>query len=150
MGLIRKELKQKHPDLNKTTKALVNVMFTGAWVANSLKVLLRPYGITLKQNNILIILDHEEFPMTTSEIRDQMIDNVSDVTRLIDRLVTKGYVRRKKQAKDKRLVDISITQLGIELLDRISIHTTLENLANTLDESDVEQLNLLLGKLRNI
>lgn len=143
------EIKQKKPFANQSAKLIVNVMYTSAWVSDNLKTQLKPYGITLKQYNILRILYGAEKPLTSSEIRDRMIDKMSDVTRLMDRMTIKGLAKRKTRSKDKRLVDITISQTGIELIKQISAQSPLEDFAKTLGDKDTEQLNLLLDQLRN-
>ncbi len=146
---LEEEINQKKAFASQTAKVIVNLMYTGAWVANSLSAQLKPHGVTLKQFNILRILKGTVSPLTTSEIRDRMIDNMSDVTRLIDRLITKGYANRKKRSTDKRLVDITISHNGSKLLDKIDSDLPLYDFAKSLEDDETDLLNSLLDKLRN-
>ena len=46
-----------------------------------------------------------------------MLDKMSDVSRIADRLLKLGYVERSKNIADKRSVQISISNKGILLLE---------------------------------
>lgn len=147
MGL-EEDIKQNRPFASEVEKALVNVMFTNGWVNEKLKNLYKPYGITPKQYNILRILGGADQPMTTSVIRNRMIDKMSDITRLIDRLIIKDVVSKKVKLEDKRLVDISITEKGLQLLSAIKSAWP-KDFPKGLNEEDAFQLNELLDKLRS-
>ena len=122
-------------------------MFTNGWINEHLKKQYKPYGITPKQYNILRILGGADEPLTTSDIRGRMIDRMSDITRLIDRLILKELVTKKVKPEDKRLVDISISEKGSELLKTMRAAVTHEY-ASGLTENEAVQLNNLLDSLR--
>lgn len=144
---IEEDIKQKRPFDSEVEKALVNIMFTNGWVNENLKKQYKPFGITPKQYNILRILGGAEKPLTTSVIRSRMIDKMSDITRLIDRLILKDVVSKKIKIEDRRLVDISITQKGIKLLQTIKTSASQE-FAGELSVDEAAILNNLLDKLR--
>ena len=78
-----------------------------------------------------------------------MINKMSDITRLIDRLILKDYVLRKTHSSDKRLVDIIISSKGKVLLSNIRDHNLpLSSILGNLNNEESEQLNLTLDKLR--
>ncbi len=130
-------------------KALVNVLYTQGWLRDQLKLYLSQYGITLKQYNILRILRGADKPLTTSEIRERMVDKMSDTTRLIDRMIKKEWVQKSICDFDKRLVDIKILDKGLDLLDDIKgIEKKAQDIFSSLDHDEVEKLNYLLDKLR--
>ena len=144
---IEEDIKQKKPFESEVEKALVNIMYTNSWVNENLKNQYKPHGVTPKQYNILRILGGAKEPLTTSVIRNRMLDKMSDITRLIDRLILKGVVTKKVKPEDKRLVDIKITEKGLELLRTIK-KSRVPDFVSGLSDSDAMKLNELLDKLR--
>ena len=107
------------------------------------------YEITSQQFNILRILRGAGKPLSTLQIRQRMLDKMSDTSRIVDRLVIKGVVKKVVCKTDKRLVDISITDKGKKLLSKIDLHhDELDGVLNNLTETDVVTLNKLLDKIR--
>ena len=104
------EIKQNIPFTDEREKALVNLIYTQNWLNHHLKLFFKPYDITPKQYNILRILRGTNRAMSTSEIRRRMLDKMSDISRIIDRMVKKQVVKKKICPSDKRLVDIEITK----------------------------------------
>lgn len=131
-------------------KALVNIIYTQGWIREQLRQYFSQYDITLKQYNILRILRGANEPLTTSQIRDRMVDKMSDTTRLIDRMIKKGWVEKKTCPYDKRLVDIKIIDAGLDLLEAIKgLDQKAKDLFGVLDVKELEQLNYLLDKVRS-
>jgi DNA-binding MarR family transcriptional regulator len=78
-----------------------------------------------------------------------MLDKMSDTSRIVDRLVAKGLVRKHTSKTDKRLVDVTITDEGRELLTKLDRHNDeLDNIVTSLSEGEMNTLNNLLDKLR--
>ena len=147
---IEEEIKQKRSFVNVHEKAVVNVMYTHSWIIEQMRSYFKTYGITIKQYNILRILRGADGPLSTSQVRERMLDKMSDTTRLIDRMIKKGWVEKKVSASDRRLVDIQITDQGLDLLDQIKdIHEKSAEIMDNLTEEEIEQLSLLLDKIRN-
>jgi DNA-binding MarR family transcriptional regulator len=80
-----------------------------------------------------------------------MISKMSNTTRLVDKLILKGYVKRFVCQDNRRKVDIFITNEGLELLNRLDpiIDSKEQELTKNLDSSELETLNHLLTKLRD-
>jgi len=147
---IEEEIKQKRSFVNVHEKAVVNIMYTHSWIIERMRSYFKTHGITIKQYNILRILRGAEGPLSTSQVRERMLDKMSDTTRLIDRMIKKGWVEKKVSKNDRRLVDIMITDNGLDLLDQVKdIHHKSAEIMNNLTENEIEQLSLLLDKLRN-
>jgi len=147
---LEQDIKQKTPFLNEENKAMVNILFTAGWLTEQLKYHFKPYGITPKQYNILRILNGANMPLSTSEIRDRMLDKMSDVTRLIDRMVLKDWITKETNSIDRRLVDVGITEKGKALIQEISdAKPQLNDKMSNLNSEECSQLNLLLDKLRD-
>ncbi|MEM7658869.1 MAG: MarR family transcriptional regulator [Bacteroidota bacterium] len=108
-------------------------------------------SITLQQFNVLRILRGQHpNPISTSDIRERMLDRRSDVSRIVDRLVKKDLVVRRPCQNDKRLVDVLISKEGLSLLNSLDQQENeFQNIMGSLDQKEVEQLNELLDKLRS-
>lgn len=129
----------------------INIKLSSNWLADHVKEFLSPYGITQKQFNILRILRGQKGEgLTILEIRDRMIDRMSDTSRLIDRLGKKELVFKCTCSLDKRANRVCITEKGLELL--ASIDTRMPDFKISMSDLSEEEaciLNKLLTKLRN-
>lgn len=134
---------------NPQQKAMVNVLYTYGWIIERIKNILAEEDITHQQYNILRILrGSAPQPLSTLQIRERMLDKMSDTSRIVDRLVLKGLVKKTICTKDKRLVDVVITEKGQKLLKKLDQDATgWDNIIN-LSEKESEQLSHLLDKLR--
>lgn len=129
----------------------VNLIYTSNWVQERQKSYFSKFGITQQQYNVLRILrGNYPKPYSTSDIRERMLDKMSDASRIVERLVKKDMVVRKINMKDKRLVDVTISDSGLDLLEKID--KTIENFVqkpfSNLTEKEQEILDSLLDKVR--
>jgi len=131
-------------------KAVINIIYTSKWIEEEIKVTLKKHGLTLQQYNVLRILKGQSpKPLSTSAIRRRMLDKMSDASRIVDRLYKKKLVLRTPCPADKRLVDVLISEKGLELLDEIDLmKEQMDFLLNNLNETEAKQLNTLLDKAR--
>jgi DNA-binding MarR family transcriptional regulator len=130
-------------------KAIINLIFTYNWTTEKLKNLLEESDLTLQQFNILRILRGSQTPLSTLQIRERMLDKMSDTSRIVDRLIIKELVKKVTCKKDKRLVDVTITSKGLKLLEKLdSQEDKMETIIKALTESEAETLNTLLDKIR--
>jgi DNA-binding MarR family transcriptional regulator len=135
---------------NVWIKATINLLFTNNWVEERLKELVEPYGITLQQFNVLRIL-RGQYPqkVSTCVIRERMIDRMSDSSRIVDRLNQKGLVQKSPCKSDRRLVDVVISDAGLEILAEIDNYPPIVNgVFQNLSAEEAELLNTLLDKIR--
>ena len=101
-------------------RAFLNIMVTGAWLQGSVNALLKPHGLTEPQYNVLRILRGQQgASMNLYEIGDRMVHPTSNVSRIIDKLLEKGWVERKACEENRRRVDITITTEGLKLLETV-------------------------------
>ncbi len=134
---------------NEHQKAMVNVIFTCNHLLEKMKLLLESEDITHQQYNILRILRGNNKPLSTLQIRERMLDKMSDTSRIVERLLKKGLADKKVCATDKRLVDVTITTEGSALLERLDkLNHLIDNLTSNLDQDEAKQLNFLLDKIR--
>lgn len=131
-------------------KVVVNLVYTYNWINSILKERLDKHHITLQQFNILRILRGQyPTPATINLLKERMLDKMSDASRIVDRLVQKGLVTRETNQKDRRAVDIIISEKGLEILSKLDpVITPEEILKANIPEDDVIRLNYLLDKLR--
>jgi len=146
---IKEAIQQKRPFRNNYQQVLVNLLYTHNWVTDQLRQYLKPYGVTMKQYNVLRILKGAGEPITTSIIRERLLDKMSDASRMVDRLHQRGLVVRSTCATDKRLVDVTLSAEGEALLQNMKdIEQEMDAIFEHLDEKDSALLSELLDKLR--
>jgi len=135
---------------NEYQKATINLIYTFNWMNERIKHLLDKYDITPQQFNILRILRGAGKPISTLQIRQRMLDKMSDTSRIVDRLLKKGLVQKVVCEGDRRLVDVTISESGLELLERLDAHQDdMDSVFKNLDEEQAITLNILLDKIRS-
>lgn len=131
-------------------KARINIIYTYNWLTEQVKSMFDEWEITSQQFNILRILRGEGKPLSTLQIRQRMLDKMSDTSRIVDRLVKKGLVKKTPNGEDRRLVDVVITARGKKLLEKIDpFEEYADKVMQSLSEEETKTLNTLLDKLRN-
>ena len=134
---------------NERQKVIINIIYTSNWINEKIKIVLDKEDITLQQFNILRILRGAGKPISTLQIRQRMIDKMSDTSRIVDRLVVKKFVKKIVCAADKRMVDVSISAKGIKLLENIDRSADeMDAIAASLTKADALAMNNLLDKMR--
>jgi DNA-binding MarR family transcriptional regulator len=115
------EIKQTKPFPHRSSEALVSVLRTAALLEHQLNEILRPYGITESQYNVLRILRGAgPKGLCGREISERLISKVPDVSRLLDRMEGMHLLRRDRDATDRRHVTARITPAGVRVLDESS------------------------------
>lgn len=132
-------------------KLLINIIFTNNWLSAKSKCFFDQKDITAQQYNILRILRGSQQGLSTLQIRERMLDKMSDTSRLVDRLCLKALVTKAAHQTDKRLVSITITNKGLQLLKLMDEEEEkLIGIMNGVTPKEATQLNTLLDKLRDI
>lgn len=133
-------------------RATLNVIFTGAWMSERMNSLLKPFGISEQQYNILRILRGQKGKaISLQDISGRMVHKMSNTTRLVEKLRVKGLVDRQVCPSNRRKVDISILPAGLELIEKTSRELAEMNqcFKNNLTAKEATTLADLLDKLRN-
>lgn len=135
---------------NSHQKAVVNLLYTYGWITNLLRLLLNKHNVTLQQYNILRILRGQHpNPATINILKERMLDKMSDASRIVERLVQKDLVIRCVSDKDRRAVDILISQNGLDILQKLDTEISLKAmLSNKISEEEASTLSGLLDKMR--
>jgi len=131
---------------------IIGLMQSGNMAHDQINTLLQSYGLTLQQFNVLRILRGRNGSAACLEsITNDMIQRMSNTSRLVDRLMVKALVDRKVCEKNRRKVDIFITDKGLKLLAEIDLVLDARELEITscLTSQEKEQLFQLLEKLKS-
>lgn len=132
-------------------KAIVNLIYTYNWTTERLKLIFDKEDITMQQFNILRILRGSDKPLSTLQIRARMLDKMSDTSRIVDRLLIKGLVKKTVCETDKRLVDVTISDKGRKLLQKLDLFDMeIESIVQSLSVEEAETFNHLLDKIRQV
>ncbi len=135
---------------NEKHRLRVNLLYSSYWLADRIGEFLKPYGITQQQFNILRILRGQSpDPISTKELRERMIVSGSDTSRLLDRLIEKGFAWKRPCPHDGRLIQAFISEGGEKLLSHIDNQIyELDAVMDNLSEKETLVLNQLLNKMR--
>ena len=131
-------------------KVIINVAYTSGWLNNLLRCQFERYNLTQQQFNILRILRGQfPNPCTIDLLKERMLDKMSDASRIVDRLEQKGLVSRCTNKRDRRAVDIRISETGMDILKKMDAEFKASDfLKNNLTEEEAGLLSDLLDKLR--
>ncbi|MDB2442741.1 MarR family transcriptional regulator [Flavobacteriales bacterium] len=132
-------------------KSFVNLIYTAALFEANFNKFIKPFGVSSQQYNVLRIL-RGQFPnsISSGDLHSRMIHKMSNASRLVDKLVEKGYVIRVVNANDKRNILVSITDLGLRLvIDLDKEVAAFQKTSIDLPSSKLKDLNLILDELRS-
>ena len=135
---------------NEYHKLALNIMVTNNWLSERAVEFLKPFDITPKQYNVLRILRGQQpQPITVFEIRNRMIDKMSDVSRIVERLLKKGLVDRNICKDNRRAVDVVITGKGLDLVAELdNIDDKMRDNLLSISAGEAKKVNEILDKIR--
>jgi DNA-binding MarR family transcriptional regulator len=114
---LQDELKQTRPWESLEEEVILNIARTYAVLDHAAGQMLKPYGITPTQYNVLRILRGAgPIGLCRNEVGERLIRPVPDVTRLLDRMEEMGLITRRRDESDRRFVTTVITDQGLALL----------------------------------
>ncbi|WP_420378966.1 MarR family winged helix-turn-helix transcriptional regulator [Gilvibacter sp.] len=134
------------------TKTVINLMYRARVIEESVNRILKGYELSIQQYNVLRILRGQGGnPANLSTVTERMVDPNSNTTRLIDKLLKKGLVKRQICAANRRKVELFITEQGLELLSVLDpvVESNNQQMLNQLDPSELEQLNTYLNNIHS-
>lgn len=150
-SLLQKELQKKKPFECPEQEVTLNLLRTADFVSREGSSLLERHGISGPQYNVLRILrGHRETGLPCQKIIAQMITQMPDITRLVDRLEASGFVSRERTKQDRRLVIVHITAVGMSLLAQLDepVLDLHRGQMKHMTRAELAELNRLLEKLR--
>lgn len=145
------EILKTNTILSLSKKTILNVLFTNTVFKDEMQSVLKPFDLSMEQFNVLRILRGQKGkPVNLQDIQERMVNKMSNTTRLVDKLILKNYVERFTCEQNRRKVEIFITNNGLELLRKLDalVDSSENNLTSKLSNTELEQLNELLNKLR--
>ena len=152
MPNLQDEIGKKKPFELAEEEAYLNVRRTAATLESYFGKLFRKSGLSEATYNVLRILRSAgDEGRCWSDIREDLVVQVPDVTRLIDRLEKSGHVERVRCEKDRRKVYVRITAQGRKLVEGLDepVRQLLRERLGHVNESDLRALSRLLERLRN-
>jgi DNA-binding MarR family transcriptional regulator len=129
-------------------RVIVNIYHTYLWLNERYEHSLEKFDVTVNQFIVLRIL-RSFLPDSASlqMIKEKMMERNPDVSRIVNRLIAKGLVKRTPNELNRRKVDITLTDKGYELTEKVKI-PPFQKLIFKLSDTEVAQLNQLLEKIR--
>lgn len=98
------------------------------------------YDLSVSQLLCLKAL-HNNGKMSMSDIAESIMVNVSTVTSIVDRLECKGLIGRHRQAADRRVITIALTEKGRSLAENSppAVHHKIVHAVQMLSEAEREE-----------
>jgi len=147
MSDLRQELKQEKPFRSLHQEAQLNLVRTANLMTDQFEQMLRPYGITATQYNVLRILrGAEPAGLCRHEVSARLLNRMPDATRLLDRMEDAELVTRARGTEDRRMVKTHLTEKGLALVDSLDEAVEAEHLKQ-LGHLSGEQLESLIDLL---
>jgi DNA-binding MarR family transcriptional regulator len=150
-GKLKKEIRQNKPFESLEAEAYLNLVRTADAIWRNNVEVLKPYDLTPTQFNVLRILRGAgQEGLNCREISERMLTFDPDVTRLLDRLESRGLVGRSREARDRRVITVRITEAGQQLigeLDQLVLQLHRQQLGH-LGERKLKTLINLLEQAR--
>ena len=132
------------------SKITVQIMLVSNMVTEKLSEALKPFDVSIQQFNVLRILRGQKGkPANLFTIQERMINKMSNTTRLVDKLIAKGFVERSVCEANRRKVEIRITPDGLKALVEmdIAIANTEKEFIKNMNEEELNLLDNLLKKI---
>lgn len=134
---------------SEQAKLIVNLIYSYNILKGRIMDELKEYGLTMQQYNVLrIVKGAGSEGVTTSEIRDRMLDKMSDASRMVDRLVAMELLEKNRHKEDRRLFHIELTNRGNDIITSLVQESLIEQIAWDFPNKNARQLNELLDDFR--
>lgn len=131
-------------------RALVNIKYTSNFIGQSHSNFMNQFDLSMAQFNILRILRGAKEAIPVSVVKERMVEKSPNTTRLMDKLIDKELIDRKRCSEDRRVVFVEINKKGLDLLSKIDLKLSENEMFTTsaLSEAELETLSDLLDKFR--
>lgn len=131
------------------SRTIIHFMLVNNKINEAISNVLRPFDVSLQQFNVLRILrGQNNEPANLSTLNGRMVTKMSNTTRLVDKLILKGFVDRIVCPSNRRKVEINITSEGKKVLKKMdsSMKKVEKSILKNMSNSELEQLNKLFNK----
>jgi DNA-binding MarR family transcriptional regulator len=149
---IEQEIEQENFD-SEQQRLLINIMFTGNQFTLLSSRMLKQFSLTTQQFNVLRILrGQKENPISVKDMHGRMLDSSSNVSRLVDKLLAKNLITRITCPNDRRKVELTIPEKGLQLLSEIDVFLKVikKRLRSAITEDEAKIASRILDKFRII
>ncbi|MCM0668180.1 MULTISPECIES: MarR family winged helix-turn-helix transcriptional regulator [Flavobacterium] len=137
--------------MDNAKKVILNIMYTQNVIQDHFNELIKPYDLSGEQYNVLRILRGQKGkPANMCVIQERMLAKTSNTTRLVDKLLLKDFVTRNVCPDNRRKIEVSITEKGLDVLKELDpkVDEHEQTFANNLQPEELVFLNQLLEKYR--
>jgi DNA-binding MarR family transcriptional regulator len=146
---IYEEIKQNKPEHHPGQVAVITIFRTADVLHHAIGRSLAAFGVSNEQYNVLRILRGAgESGLPTLDISSRMLSRSPNITRLLDRLIAKKHVRRSRPKEDRRVVIVSITAQGLELLEHLD--SVVDRVFDNFPETTKAEMQTVLDVLDRI
>ncbi|MEP3208592.1 MAG: MarR family transcriptional regulator [Maribacter sp.] len=131
------------------SRTIIHFMLVNNKINEAISVALKPFDVSVQQFNVLRILRGQKAkPANLSTLNERMVTKMSNTTRLVDKLILKGYVDRIICPSNRRKVEISITAAGRKVLKHMdaAMIKAEKSILQNMSEKELEHLNILFNK----
>ena len=151
-GASQELLEQTKPSKSREEDVYLGIQIAAERLRAGFNDLFRSRGLTGAQYNVLRILRGTgKTGLSCREIGDRMISRDSDITRMLDRLESRGLIRRERQTDDRRVVLAFIAEAGLNLLTKMDrpVQELHKLQLGHMSASELDALSSLLKRARN-
>ncbi|WP_438962901.1 MarR family winged helix-turn-helix transcriptional regulator [Nonlabens sp.] len=131
-------------------KLVTTLIKKGTEMTESVYEVVKTEGLTIQQFNVLRILRGRNGKAAgLQDVSKEMIHSNSNTTRVIDKLIAKGFVLRVQCSKDRRKIQLTITKKGLKVLNNLDdrIDERESQLINNLEKEQIDQVLEILSKM---
>ncbi len=151
-GRLKNEIKQRRPFGSLEEEVFLSTLRTADHLSAPVNEILKRENLSMSQYNVLRILRGASGePLPCGEIGERMVSRDPDLTRLLDRLESRGLVERARGVTDRRVVHATITSEGLRLLETLdgAIASAMKEALAHMSPERLEQLRELLDEARS-
>jgi DNA-binding MarR family transcriptional regulator len=148
--VLQKELDLDLPFEDICHEAMLGIVRTSTLASIVAGKILRQFGLTEAQFNVLFALKYKTRALTQVELGRRLVVTRATVTSVLDKLVSKGYVERCSVPDNRRSYHVELTAAGLRVVDALEpvYRDTIRRVLGDLDENEVRRLIGLLEPVR--
>jgi DNA-binding MarR family transcriptional regulator len=140
------------PFIDEYQRLVSNIYFTWVYIGEKFQAILRPYGITLQQYNVLgLLYKFHPNPLSLQDIKNGLFEPKADASRLVERLKAKGLLKTRIDPMNKRKIEIRLTSKGNLLAKKVVSEGAafVKDVTSTISLNKARELNTTLDTVRN-
>jgi len=149
-GKLKEEIRQTKAIRLLEEEASLNIVRTADVLMAKVMEVLKPYGLSATQYNVLRILRGAGAAgATCKDVASRMLTRDPDITRLMDRLEKRGLLTRDRAKEDRRFVATRLTAAGLDMVNQLD--GPIERMhRRQMEHMTAQQLRGLVGLLEEV